>query len=45
VAKSFNVNKPKPLTFITHVLSLVRDMRVTLLKRETFLAPVITHIG
>jgi hypothetical protein len=39
------VNKVNPLTYMTYVLSHVRDKRVTLLTPDEFCASDLTQIG
>jgi hypothetical protein len=45
VVESCKANKVNPLTYLTYVLSHVRDRRVTLLTPDEFLGSDLTQIG
>ena len=45
LVESCKLNKVNPLTYLTYVLSNVRDKRVTLLTPDEFNASNITQIG
>ena len=45
LVESCKVNKVNPLTYMTYLLSHVRDRRVTLLTPDEFCASDLTQIG